>query len=51
MKLLILGVVLFLLSCSDGDKYPWYNGTAEEAIQSIKNHPNKLVMLDFFADG
>ncbi len=51
MKFLLIGVVFLLSSCSDGDKYPWYNGTVEEAIQSIKNHPNKLVMLDFFADG
>tara|TARA_Y100000588_G_C13917031_1_gene779823 strand:- start:624 stop:779 length:156 start_codon:yes stop_codon:yes gene_type:complete len=51
MKFLLLCAIFFLSSCSDGNKYSWYNGTVDQAIQSIKNHPDKLVMLDFYSDG
>ena len=51
MRRLVFLLPLFLLSCSNEDKYVWYNGTVDEAIESLKNKPETHVMLDFYSDG
>jgi len=44
----ILILLLLLSSCSE--KYKWDEITIEDAINSINENSNKLILLDFYAD-
>ena len=48
-KLLVL--VLVLVSACTSEKYIWYSGSLEEALELISASRKKLVMLDFYSDG
>tara|TARA_B100001013_G_C24429703_1_gene371239 strand:+ start:515 stop:670 length:156 start_codon:yes stop_codon:yes gene_type:complete len=46
---IIIVLLLLLLSCSD-NKFSWYDGTFDNALNQVSTQKDKILFLDFYSD-